>query len=601
MHSPIRGTLLLVALLAAPAWGQQPSFDGLLPPETVLFVTAENGEALEAAWNRTQLGKLLDDPLMDPFVKDLRKQFKEKGQLTARLGLTVQNLKDIVAGELSLGYVHLPKTRPCRVLLVDITGKQEEAVQILTQAQQDYLQKGYTSKNFQRGNTTLTVIDPPRQRTREQTRTVYFIEKNILVATESWDVSVAVLERITGSKESLKGLKAYQAIMERCGADAKEAKPELRCYLNPFGLLDAIIVDDPDLLEEADRTNVELLKGEGFTAVQALGGYGHLGTDPHDFVGRGFIYAPGPFEKSMQMLKFPRGGMLAPLAWAPANAAWYITANVDALNVYDHFGTFFNNFWGEGEKGLFQDLMKSLEEEKTGPMISVRDELIAHFANRFEQVIIYPGANREWAVTVIECKKPDAVAATLEKLFRDEPWVRKIKINGNTAFELYEDDIVDEQGKPLPIKNPPDSLITVSGKFFYMATHKDFLIELTKQQAAADQLSADKTFQLVGKHLAELGAKDLSGRGFLRGGPAYQHYWNLARQNKLKKSDSLVGRAIDALFAEPMQGDKEQQRFDGSKLPEFAKIKQYFTPGGAFVVREENGWFVKGAILKQQP
>ena len=53
-----------------------PSMDTLLPKTTVGFVSATNSIRLTDQWNKTQLGKLMANPVMKPFEEDLRAEMQ---------------------------------------------------------------------------------------------------------------------------------------------------------------------------------------------------------------------------------------------------------------------------------------------------------------------------------------------------------------------------------------------------------------------------------------------------------------------------------------------------------------------------------------------
>ena len=60
-------------------------------------------EELRDRWNETQIGRMVNDPVMKPFVDDLRDQIKDKMSSTrVRLGLTLDDLKGIYGGELCI-------------------------------------------------------------------------------------------------------------------------------------------------------------------------------------------------------------------------------------------------------------------------------------------------------------------------------------------------------------------------------------------------------------------------------------------------------------------------------------------------------------------
>ena len=62
--------LLFVAALGAPLFAVEPS-EKLLPDTTKGFLSATNMKVLVDHWNETQIGQLMQDPIMEPFRKDV--------------------------------------------------------------------------------------------------------------------------------------------------------------------------------------------------------------------------------------------------------------------------------------------------------------------------------------------------------------------------------------------------------------------------------------------------------------------------------------------------------------------------------------------------
>ena len=68
---------LLAIALAIPALAVEPS-ENLLPNTTKGFVSTPNLEQSQTQLRETELGKMFNDPLMQPFVEDLEKQLRGK-------------------------------------------------------------------------------------------------------------------------------------------------------------------------------------------------------------------------------------------------------------------------------------------------------------------------------------------------------------------------------------------------------------------------------------------------------------------------------------------------------------------------------------------
>jgi len=86
-------SLLATLLSASPSQAIEPS-ETILPATTKGFFSVPDLKALEDNWDKTQLGTLLQDPLMKPFIEDLEAQIRKNGSgRLAKLGLTWKNCK----------------------------------------------------------------------------------------------------------------------------------------------------------------------------------------------------------------------------------------------------------------------------------------------------------------------------------------------------------------------------------------------------------------------------------------------------------------------------------------------------------------------------
>ena len=63
--------------MVASAFAGPPS-ETFLPNTTKGYVTVANPKSFNEQWDKTQLGQLLDDEMMQPFVEDFKKQLREE-------------------------------------------------------------------------------------------------------------------------------------------------------------------------------------------------------------------------------------------------------------------------------------------------------------------------------------------------------------------------------------------------------------------------------------------------------------------------------------------------------------------------------------------
>src|SRR5262245_46952269 len=73
-----------------------PPSDTLLPKTTKGFLSVLKPAEFDERWQKTQFGQLYNDDLMQPFVEQLRKQFREKyDEIEKKLGVTYDDLTGV--------------------------------------------------------------------------------------------------------------------------------------------------------------------------------------------------------------------------------------------------------------------------------------------------------------------------------------------------------------------------------------------------------------------------------------------------------------------------------------------------------------------------
>src|SRR5205814_4052019 len=105
-----------------------------------------NVDLLRAGFKLTQLGKLVEDPVMQPFMEDLGEQLEEKlNEAGVKLGLKLADLDGVYGGEVATGMIKPdPKDKNSHALafVVDITGKAKPAHDLLEKIDKNLVAKG---------------------------------------------------------------------------------------------------------------------------------------------------------------------------------------------------------------------------------------------------------------------------------------------------------------------------------------------------------------------------------------------------------------------------------------------------------------------------
>ncbi len=123
--------LALVLLTISSALAARPS-EQILPSTTKGYLSAPNIDQLVAQFNRSQLGQLVNDPLMKPFVEQLKRQFRQQGlKQLEQLGLTWEELEGVPSGEAALATIQVSPDEGAVALVVDATGRTDRAEAVL--------------------------------------------------------------------------------------------------------------------------------------------------------------------------------------------------------------------------------------------------------------------------------------------------------------------------------------------------------------------------------------------------------------------------------------------------------------------------------------
>ncbi len=626
------------------AWGARPS-DVLLPNSTKGYLSVASYEQFRASWKQTQLGQLLADPVMKAFVEDLDRQLKDKWTqaIGGQLGIELSDLESVAGGEVAGGFVAMPSGMPATVMIVETAGREAEVTKLLERIHRELTGRGATRSEKKFEKATITVYDlTDVQRPGEEDenaehyvdQVAYFQRDGQLCAVSRLDVAQGILARFEGEpRDSLLQLPAYEAVMQRCRQGAAELEPQARWFVEPLGLLEAIRVIRPR--EESEGTDVlKVMKNQGFTAIRGAGGFINFCTGDYDLLHRTAVYAPPPYEKAMRMLVFPNSTDLEPQPWVPPDVATYASFNWDMKNAFERASTLFDELFGEGEEGVFEDTLDSIRDDPNGPGIDVRKDLIAHIGDRATMVIDYVlpiTTTSERMLFAAQTINEKALAESLRRSMEGDPTVKRREFQGHVIWEIVEEEApelptVELDGalalggetsdSTLPLEDLPvgegepgegeeeggrllpSSALTVAHGHIFISTQIDFLEKVLAQMSAGQSLADMADYQRVRAELVKLGATQNSMQLFRRTEDEHQATYELLKQGKMPESQTMLGKMLNRIWAVP-EGETRQAEIDASNLPDYEQVRPYLGPAGLFVVSEDNGWFATGITLRR--
>lgn len=624
-HRPLArlSCCLAVLLLGSSASVAAPLSKDLLPNTTRGYVAVENLPALVESWRQTQLGRLFADPVMEPFLDHLHGQLSQRvAEAGDRLGIAVADLEGLSSGEFSLALVAAPDGEPGVVMLVDITGHEERAEELLKKVAANLAGKGATRSEQKIDETTVTIYDIPLPGESGQRRqAVYCRKSGILCLTDHLEVTKGILARFSGDRDdTLAGHPPFVSVMERCGSDPNLPAAQIRVFVEPLPLAEA--VREMRHLQRASGPDIlKVLRNQGFGAVQAIGGAVTLSVGRYGSLYRVAVHAPGPYEKAMRMVKLPSGGDFAPQSWVPRDVVSYRSFRWDMQGAFDNFGSLFDELFGEGEEGVWEDVLESVRTDPNGPGVDIRDDLIAYLGQRATiitdiKIPVTPNGRRR--LFAAELTDAETMARSIEKSMANDPTVKQRQLHGHTVYEIIaEPEPVEiETGLPtLAIEHPdaaapgagampggglPNSAVAVAHGQLLISSHIDLLEKVLGEQEEREWLARDVDFGLIMAELNKLGKSDPCYVSFIRNDEQLRMAYELFRQGKLPGAEIPLAQALDALLAEGIDGEPRKPKFDGSKLPDFQVVRRYLGPAGSYAVNNADGWYIVGFTLNKE-
>ena len=607
--------------------------ENILPNTTKGFLSVGSIDELKTAWNKTQLGQLMNDPVMKPFADDIGQQLQRKWSQTHRkLGITWEDLQGVPTGEVCTARIQPGKDQVASAIVADITGHQQEAEELLAKIHKNLMADGAKRTQPQAYGVKLTVYDVPKRGDYPARLAAFFLKDDLLVATDNLKVIEGIAGRLGGqAKDSLATVKAFSESMRHVAEAAGDRAPHARFFIEPFGYTEAMRVANGGRKKKGQDL-LKILKNQGFTCVQGLGGYANFMADRYEILHRTFIYAPavkaGPekYELAARMLKFPNGQEFEPFAWIPREVATYASLNIDMQNAFEASKSLINEVVGDE---VFEDVLQSIEEDPNGPQINIRRDLIAYMGERAVvisdyQLPITPKSER--ILVALEINDPKVVATTIAKSMKTDPDARRREYNG---YEIWE--IVDEETE-MPMvtiehspafaanageeeeeleeeeeeekKKLPNSAITVAHGRLIVATHLDFLVKVLDAVPAREALSNSADFGIVQAELNKLVPSAHSVQTFSRTDEEYRAVYELIRQGRMPEAETMLGKLLNHMLGDGKEGSVRKQEIDGGKLPDFETVRRYFGPAGISVVSVDDGWEVTGFTTSkdlQQP
>ncbi|RCS41188.1 hypothetical protein DTL42_21700 [Bremerella cremea] len=615
-----------------------PPAASILPHTTKSYVSIPNYDQAAANFDETQIGKLMADPVMQPFTDDLKDQIKQK--LIAggvKLGITLEDLKDVYAGEICFA-TNQPSGEKTDgvVLTVDVTGKKANVDALLAKITQNQIANGAKESKINLMGTQVTKFVLPKEAGEIGPQEAYYVvHQDLLIATDSLPTLNYILPAMAAAKaDNLASLEAFQAVLKRAATGRMADGYDFEWFVEPFGYAE-VVRSQQGGRKKRGTDMLHLLRNQGFDAVKGLGGYVNFVVNKAnlkaEMVHSTFIYAPQDpgaeggdrFRLGARVLEFPNDKSFQTYNWVPAKLATFLDFRWNIQAAFKYSETIVNEY---ADDEIFDELIDSLKTDPAGPRVDVVTQIVNHLDNKVCMLVdvkqpITPQS--EQRLVAVHLLNAAPVKAAVTQIMEQDPNAEKHSVGDK--YEIWEIHEEEEEIPTLVISGPgfpdamvvnhqfnanqvgpkvPNASVAVMDDWLFFANNKEVIRKAIETRLAgpnAELLANTPDYLAIEAALAEIGSGADSFRHFVRTDEAARVTYELMQQGKMPESESALGKVINQLWSLGQEDETatRKQEIDASKLPPFAQVEGYLGPSGSYARTENNGWYISGLMLKK--
>jgi hypothetical protein len=568
------------------AFAQRPEAARILPETTVAAVRIADMPQLVSRFRETALGKIGQDPKVQPLVSQLyRSAAEEFKRVEEQIGLPLDQLLAVPQGELCLAIVAMPDEKLRPALILDSHGNAHLARQLLVKLEAQLGQRGWTKETERLGKQEATVyVGGPDH--------VYLVEREgTFVFAFTRDLMSMILARWDDDAPSLAETDKYTTIMTRCGSRAPDA-PQITWYVDPI-----------EIFRYAARgtwgvTALALLPTLGLDGLQAAGGSITFSSGEFDDVQHIHVLTAHPRTAVLDALALDTGDTTAE-SWVPGDCLSYSTIHWDLKRTFFTSARVYNGIMGEGQlegelrtrfsEPLGADLIKEIMPELTG-------------RGTYVQWVERPiKLNSVTTLVGLQLKDPDHFRPTLNKIVQKHTSRLEKQRYGEFSYWLIgagdDERAVRRQQKiaERPLLRQPKPCFGIVGDTLLFTDSLTAYQEAIATQADPNKgLAASLDFKLIASKLKRQPGGETPGLlQFKRPEEGLRLWYDLANSDNAK--ERLAARSQGNPFFKSLD-----QALKDNPLPPFETLAEYLASGGGILVSDNSGFHYTTFTLKRK-
>ena len=612
-HSLIASLCLLFTLLfSAAAFAQidlSVPMDRYFPYYTAQFTSIPDVARLSSQFDQTDFGALAAQPNMKPFHDSISEQVSS-GPLKDRLGITLNDLRNVANGEVAFGTIYPNKELLAIALMANISGHAAEANQLVNKVSANVQQKKGRVVRQQSGTALFVQMDVVDDNGKNQ-KIVYIIDGDLMVVCDNLQIAKLLWQKASNNAAvaSVKPIaaSAYYQMIKRRSSEKNESFTfvQIDRYAEAVQLLD----DKYSAGNLTSKSPTESMKKSGLICFRAAGGSLQLkpAAGFNRFV-KGFVYAPKPWSGSMNMYELVNVPCPEPPAWISSKISTFTAIQGTPELVFDNIAPFFDTYFGEGEQGVWADVVEGLEQDPMGPQINLKNDLVRHFDGQLiviSQALEPLGPDSECTAYALRVKDANAIRAALERLFKGDPTILPDKLGQYNIWQCVPKKKTSSAmsrptvGSPAKKEKPEGPMahaaIAVENGYLIIASKREYLAQLLNPTAPAlkDSVGFKRTMAVAKQRCGNSACVWVYS-------PMENNYrlnYELFKSGKSVESKTALSRIVKAIAGTDSPKTQQTTKIDASTLPPFDQIKTYFGTSGGYSKLEADGFSFEEFVL----
>jgi hypothetical protein len=580
----VASALLTMAPLTT--FAQRSTAENLLPKNTLAYVHVASVPNLVTAFQQTNIGRLIADPQVQPFVAKLYDAAnKALTQVKEATGLSLDEIAHIPQGEIT--FAVLPTAKPAAdgpsnplgfVALVDCGTSIDSAQKFIDTVHAAMAKNGFTGREETVDGITISIY---QQGSGDPSPLVSLERDNTIVVCSSVDAAKQLLARwSTTSEDCLAENTQFAAVMNHCRG-TKDEEPHVTFFADPIGIASEIAKTNPAL-----QLGMAILPTLGLDGVKAVGG--------------SFVLATEDFDGIMQLhlsLGYPRSGVLelialdsgddTPPSWVPGDIAGYMSIHWNFHQTFEKGTKLADSFQGQGvmakninnrsQRWLGVDFEHDLLPALTGRVIHI---------SWFEHPP-KPGVGAHNLVG-FQVRDPKAFADSYQKIVAHlgPRWEKK----AFAAIDYYQ--LTTGRG---PDDVRPSPCLAMLNDWL-LATDRPGILEhvFSHRDEIENNLASALDFKLIASKISHQAGGDTPGMlSFNRPEEGWKFLYDLASSDKVRQT--LQQRAGNNPFLAVLN-----EGLDQNPLPPWDVVSRYLAPEGAMVTDDDSGIHYMAFALRRK-